>query len=122
MECYFIPTNVIDSKTRSCKWPFVTTTPRFFTSSFPYEKSNAFDKSLIFDNPNSFEKTNTQEKANFHERREEELELVGSHAGSYEQNASIRKPTEQNKLEMSETSEQNMDYLDIPAFLRRQLD
>lgn len=52
--------------------------------------------------------------------KREETELVGSDLDQFEQKVLVRRQRSKNKLEMSEATEQNMDYLDIPAFLRRQ--
>ncbi len=58
----------------------------------------------------------------FSNENQDEPELVGSESNKFDQNVLVRRQKTQNKLEMSEATEQNMDYLDIPAFLRRQGD
>lgn len=53
------------------------------------------------------------------EKRSEIRESLNSR---FDKTVSVRNPNSNNKLESSEINEQNMDYLDIPAFLRRQSD
>lgn len=56
------------------------------------------------------------------QRTEKRGEIRESLSAKFDKTVLVRNQTTNNKLENSEINEQNMDYLDIPAFLRRQSD
>ncbi len=56
------------------------------------------------------------------QRNEKRIENKENIASKFEKTVLVRNQGNANKLENSDTNEQNMDYLDIPAFLRRQSD
>lgn len=56
------------------------------------------------------------------QRSEKRGEIRENLSAKFEKTVLVRNPGMNNKLENSDTTEQNMDYLDIPAFLRRQSD
>lgn len=56
----------------------------------------------------------------FSQRVEKRSEVRDNLSARFDKTLLVRSPLTTNKLENSEINEQNMDYLDIPAFLRRQ--
>lgn len=55
-------------------------------------------------------------------RTEKRSEVRENLSAKFDKTILVRNQTMNNKLESSDVTEQNMDYLDIPAFLRRQSD
>ena len=55
-------------------------------------------------------------------RGEKRTEARENLSAKFDKTILVRNQTMNNKLESSDVTEQNMDYLDIPAFLRRQSD
>lgn len=56
------------------------------------------------------------------QRAEKRGEIRENLSAKFDKTVLVRNQTSNNKLENSDITEQNMDYLDIPAFLRRQSD
>lgn len=56
------------------------------------------------------------------QRAEKRGEIRENLSAKFDKTVLVRNQTSNNKLENSDATEQNMDYLDIPAFLRRQSD
>lgn len=56
------------------------------------------------------------------QRNEKRTDSRDTISSKFEKTVLVRTPGITNKLENSDATEQNMDYLDIPAFLRRQSD
>ncbi len=56
------------------------------------------------------------------QRAEKRSEIRENLSAKFDKTVLVRNQTSNNKLENSDITEQNMDYLDIPAFLRRQSD
>jgi cell division protein FtsZ len=56
------------------------------------------------------------------QRAEKRGEIRENLSAKFDKTVLVRNQTSNNKLENSDVTEQNMDYLDIPAFLRRQSD
>jgi cell division protein FtsZ len=56
------------------------------------------------------------------QRTEKRSEIRENLTARFDKTVLVRNQNSNNKLENSDTNEQNMDYLDIPAFLRRQSD
>jgi len=56
------------------------------------------------------------------QRSEKRGEIRENLSAKFDKTVLVRNQTSNNKLENSDITEQNMDYLDIPAFLRRQSD
>jgi len=56
------------------------------------------------------------------QRAEKRGEIRENLSAKFDKTVLVRNQTTNNKLENSDVTEQNMDYLDIPAFLRRQSD
>lgn len=56
------------------------------------------------------------------QRSEKRSEIRENLSAKFDKTVLVRNQTFNNKLENSDITEQNMDYLDIPAFLRRQSD
>lgn len=54
--------------------------------------------------------------------RRDEAEDTKKHVEEFDEKAIVRNKTEKEKVENKSSVEQNMEYLDIPAFLRRQVD